>query len=74
MSVVGESRSLGILFYMPKIQEPTVKRSKFLLCHWNGKSKIDDPVIISSLVFTPQKKKCHLTHFAPPYSFCPTLP
>ena len=56
MSMVGQSRSLGILFCMPKIKELIVKRSTFLLFYWNTKSKIDDPVIISSLPFTPETK------------------
>ena len=33
-----------------------VIRSKFLFFHWNKKSKTDDPVIISSLALTPEKK------------------
>ena len=53
MSMVGQSRSLGILFCMPKIKESMMKRSTFLLFHWNRKSKIR-PVIISSLAFTPE--------------------
>ena len=47
---------MGILFCMPKIKEPMVKRPTFLFFHWNRKSKIDDPVIISPLVFTPRTK------------------
>ena len=39
---------------MPTIEEPMVKRSTFLFFHWNGKCKINDPVIISSLAFTPE--------------------
>ena len=35
---------LGILFCMPKIEEPMVKISTFLFFHWNRKSKIDHPV------------------------------
>ena len=54
--MVGQSRSLGILFCMPKIKEPMVKRVTFLFFHWNKKSKIDDPVIVSSLAFTPETK------------------
>ena len=57
MSMVGKSRSLGILFCIPKIKEPMMKRSKFSFFHWNGKSKIGDPVIISSLSFTPETKR-----------------
>ena len=49
MSMIGQSRSLGILFCMPKIKEPMVKRSTFSFFHWNRKSEIGDPVIISSL-------------------------
>ena len=56
MSMVGQSRSLGILFCMPKIKEPMMKRSTFSFFHWNGKSKIGDPVIISYLPFTPETK------------------
>ena len=56
MSMVGQSRSLGILFCIPKIIEPMMKRSTFSFFHWNGNSKIGDPVIISSLPFTPEAK------------------
>ena len=65
MSMAGQSRSLRVLFCMPKIKEPTMKRSTFLLFHWNRKSKIDDPVIISSLPFTPETKLS--SDSAPPY-------
>ena len=54
--MVGQSRSLRILFYMPKIKERLMKRSTFSFFHWNGKSKIGSPVIISSLPFTPETK------------------
>ena len=57
MSMVGQSRSLGIFIYIPKIKEPMVKSSRTstsLFFHWNRKSKTDDPVIISSLAFTPE--------------------
>ena len=54
--MVGQSRPLGILFCMPKTKEPKTKRSTFSFFHWNGKSKIGDPVIISSLPFTPETK------------------
>ena len=76
MSMVGQSRSLGILFCMPKIKEPMMKRSTFLFFHWNRKSKIGDPFIISSLPFTPETKMSsdslypHHTQFAPPYPYC----
>ena len=53
---MGQSRSLGILFCMPKIKEPMMKRTIFSFFHLNRKSKIDDPVIISSLSFTPETK------------------
>ena len=56
MSMVGQSRSLGILFCMPKIKEPMMKRSTFSFFHWNRKSKIGDSAIISSLPFTPETK------------------
>ena len=56
MSVVGQSRSLGILFCMPKIKEPIMKRSTFSFFRWNRKSKIGDPAITSSLPFTPETK------------------
>ena len=71
--MVGQSRSLGILFCMPKIKEPMMKRSTFSIFHWNGKSKIGDPVIISSLPFIPETKMSsdsfypHHTQSAPPY-------
>ena len=73
MSMVGQSRSLGIIFCMPKIKEPMVERSTFLFFHWNRKSKLDDPMIISSLAFTPETKMSYLTYFTSPYSFCPNL-
>ena len=53
---VGQSRSLGVLFCMPKIKEPMMRRSTFSFFDWNGKSKIGDLVIISSLPFTPKTK------------------
>ena len=53
---MGQSRSLGILFCMPKIKEPMMKRSIFSFFHWNRKRKVHDPVIISSLFFTPETK------------------
>ena len=56
MSMVGRSRSLGILFCMPKIKEPMIKRSTFSFFLWNRKSKIGDPVIIRFLPFTPETK------------------
>ena len=70
---VGQSRSLRILFCMPKIKEPMMKRSTFSFFHWNRKSRIGDPVIISSLPFTPETKMSsdslypHYTQFAPLY-------
>ena len=48
---------------MPKIKEPMMKRSTFSFFYWSRKSKLDNPVIISSLSFTPEI--CHLTHFTP---------
>ena len=56
MSMMGQSRSLGILSCMPKIKEPMMKRSIFSFFDWNRKSKIEDPVIISSLSFTAETK------------------
>ena len=56
MSMVRQSRSLGILFCMPKIKEPMMKRSTFLFFHWNRKSKIGDSANISSLPLTPETK------------------
>ena len=56
MSMVGQGRSQGILFCMPKIKEPMVKRSLFLFFRWKRKSKIDDPVTIRSLTFTTEIK------------------
>ena len=65
-------RSLGIFTCMPKIREPMLIKSTFLFSSWNRKSKTDDPVIISSLL-SLWKQKRQPTHFAPPYSFCPTI-
>ena len=75
MSMVGQGRSVGIFIFVPKIREPLVTRSIFLFSSSNSKSKTDDPVIISSWTVTPETKrqKRHLTHFAPPFSFCPIL-
>ena len=55
-SMVRQSRSLGILFCMPKMKEPIMKRYTFSFFHWNRKSKIGDSAIISSLPFTPETK------------------
>ena len=55
-SMVGQSRPLGILFCMPKMKEPMMKRSTFSFFHWNRKSRIGDSAIISSLPFTPETK------------------
>ena len=74
MGMVGQSRSLGILFCMPKIKEPMMKRSTFSFFHWSRKSKIGDTVIISSLPFTPETKMSLDSLYPPPYSTCPTLP
>ena len=65
--MVGQSRSLEILFCMPRMKEPMVKRSDSFIFHWNRKGKNDDPVIISSLAFTPETKMSS-------NSLCPTLP
>ena len=54
--MVGQSRSLGILFCMPKIKASMIKRSTFSFFHWNMESEIGDPVIISSLPFTRETK------------------
>ena len=54
--MVGQSRSLGILFCTPKMKVPIMKRSTFSFFHWNKKSKIGDSAIISSLPFTPETK------------------
>ena len=43
-----------------------VKRSTFLFFFQNRKSKVDDPVIISSLAFTPETKMSS-------DSLCPTI-
>ena len=43
-----------------------LKKSTFLFFHWNRKSKVDDPVIISSLAFTPETMSSD--------SLYPTLP
>ena len=74
MSMVRQSRSLGILFCMPKIKESLMKRSTFSFFYWNRKSKIGDPVIISSLPFTPETKTSSDSLYPPSYSICPTLP
>ena len=60
MSAVGQSRSMEILFCIPKIKEPMMKRSTFSFSHWNRKSKIGD------LPFTPETKM-------PLYSLYPTI-
>ena len=52
----GAKQVTGILFCMPKMKEPTMKRSTFSFFHWNRKSKIGDSAIISSLPFTPETK------------------
>ena len=70
MSVVGQSRSLEIFICMPKTREFPVIRSTSLFSHRNRKSKTDSPVLISSLVFTPETKMPSDS----PYSFGSTLP
>ena len=56
MSTVGQSRLLDIFICMLKIKEPMVMRSLNLFSHWNRKSETDDPVILSSLDFTPETR------------------
>ena len=70
----GEAKQVTENFIcMPKIKEPMMKRSIFSFFHWNRKSKIGDPVIISSLPFTPETKMPsdslypHHTQFAQSY-------
>ena len=71
MSMVGQSRSLGILFCMPKIKEPRMKRSTFSFFHSNRKGKIGDSVIISSL--HSRNKNVFGLNLPPQYSVCPTM-
>ena len=47
MSMVGQSRSLGICICMQKINKPKVIRSTFLFSYWNRESRTGDPVTIS---------------------------
>ena len=51
MNMVRQSRSFEMFICMPKRREPMVIRSTFLFSHWNRKSKTDDSVILSSLVY-----------------------
>ena len=67
MSMVGQSGSLEIFIFMPKIRKPMVIRSTCLFSHWNGKSKTDDHVIVSSLAFNSETKISF-------DSICPTIP
>ena len=56
MSMVGQSRLLEIFICLPKMREPMVIRSTFLLSHWIRKGKTDNPVIVSSLAFNSGTK------------------
>ena len=73
MSMVGQSQSDYIFVPELKAKELSITGSSVLpfLIQWENENV--DLITMSSLIFGKQIK-FQVTYFAPPYSFCPTLP